>query len=127
ITIDYQGNFGTFSPELLGTPSDSYSNFVFGNVLEQSFEDAVRNTAFSRAWAGIKSGISKCEAECKYFDFCGGGSPSNKFFEHGSFDTTETMHCSLHKKALIDAVLAGLEASIPSPVSGVCKAKRETC
>lgn len=109
ISVDYEGNFSTFSPELIGTQDNRYDNFLFGNVLRQSFEDALKKDSFKRMWSAIQSGVSKCRSECKYFDYCGGGSPSNKFFEHGRFDTTETMHCLLHKKTLIDAVLAALE------------------
>ena len=42
-------------------------------------------------------------------DFCGGGPPANKFFENGTFASTETLFCRLHKKVCLDVTLALLE------------------
>ena len=37
--------------------------------------------------------------------FCGGGSPGNKFFENGSFASTETSYCKIRYKYLVDGML----------------------
>ena len=50
----------------------------------------------------IGEGIEMCRAECKYFPVCGGGVPSNKVFENGTFASTETMYCRLTKKRVTD-------------------------
>ena len=50
-----------------------------------------------------------CQETCRYFPFCGGGPPGNKFFENGDFATTETLSCRLHKKATFDVALDKLE------------------
>jgi uncharacterized protein len=49
-----------------------------------------------------------------YFALCGGGAPSNKYFENGRFDTTETDYCRSMKKVVSEVVLAGLEARVRS-------------
>jgi uncharacterized protein len=61
----------------------------------------------------IKKGVEKCADECLYFDLCGGGTPSNKFYENGSFATSETMECKLHKQVLLDTVFQKLSEISP--------------
>ena len=53
----------------------------------------------------IRRGVELCQESCRYFPFCGGGPPGNKFFENGDFATTETLSCRLHKKATFDVAL----------------------
>jgi len=53
----------------------------------------------------IEAGIEACRKECTYFGVCGGGSPSNKFFENGTFASTETLRCALHIQELTELVL----------------------
>jgi uncharacterized protein len=43
---------------------------------------------------------------------CGGGAPVNKYFENGSFDSTETMFCRLNRKAIVDVIVAKLQPPI---------------
>jgi uncharacterized protein len=59
--------------------------------------------------ADIAAGIERCRRTCPYFAFCGGGAPANKYFENGSFDSTETLFCRLSKQAVLDVVLDKLE------------------
>jgi uncharacterized protein len=54
----------------------------------------------------VASGVAKCRAGCEYFRFCGGGAPANKYFENGSFDSTETLFCRLHRQRLAEVVLS---------------------
>jgi uncharacterized protein len=91
INIDYKGDFMTFSPELLSLSSSEYGEFVLGNVVTDSFE-------------------SICETE--KFKRCGGGAPANKYFENGSFNSSETMYCRYTEKILTDIVLADIEQSL---------------
>jgi uncharacterized protein len=54
---------------------------------------------------------------------CGGGAPVNKYFENGSFVSTETLFCRLNRKVLLDVVLDKLErgaspAVAPTTVPG---------
>jgi len=112
ISVDYQGNFSSFSPELLGQKSEIYGDFTLGNVYTDSFEDAFRTPKFILMNDDIQSGISKCKSTCEYYYVCGGGAPSNKYYENGSFDTTETNYCRLSVKLPADIVLSRLEKEI---------------
>jgi uncharacterized protein len=109
ISIDCDGNFSTFSPELLGLPGARYGGFTLGNVAREDFRAAAATPRF-RAMAGdIAAGVQRCRETCSYFQYCGGGAPANKYFENGSFDSTETLFCRLSHQAVLDVVLDGLE------------------
>jgi uncharacterized protein len=112
VSIGHGGQLSTFSPELLGTRSERYDDFVFGDVHMMS--DVVRmflNPAYLKALVDIHSGVAACSRTCRHFAVCGGGSPSNKLGETGRFDSTQTMFCRLSVKATFDALLsrAGVE------------------
>ena len=106
LSVDCEGNFSTFSPELLGLPSAVYDGFALGNVLRDSVADALASARFRAMGRDVAAGVAKCRAACAWFRFCGGGAPANKYFENGSFDSTETLFCRLHRQALADVVLA---------------------
>jgi uncharacterized protein len=112
LSFDSEGNVSTFSPELLTARHENYGNFVFTNVNTGISNDmqAGFNQKFVNACAEIQNGISKCKETCEYFAFCGGGAPSNKLHENGTFDSTETMRCKLRIKALIDVYLEHFES-----------------
>ena len=112
LNFDVSGNFSTFCPELVAAQSEKYSNFVMGNIMQDSLAGMVSNPIFRRVNQEIEVGLEKCRGECKYWQFCGGGSPSNKFFEHGRFDVTETTTCRIHKKATIDVLVEFLEGRL---------------
>jgi uncharacterized protein len=111
LSCDVEGNLSTFSPELLGYSHERYGSFVFGNVQTHAISDIFHNPRFQTVHHDIRLGVARCAEHCAYFDLCGGGSPSNKLFENGSFATDETMFCRLSKMAIIDATLSSLEAS----------------
>jgi uncharacterized protein len=67
--------------------------------------------------AEIQAGVRRCRESCAYFAFCGGGAPVNKYFENGSFDSTETLFCRLSKQAVLDVVLGKLERPPARPHS----------
>lgn len=113
INIDNKGNYSTFSPELLAMEGgEDYDNFILGNILTDSFEDAASSEKFQRMYGEIKAGVDQCEASCQYFDMCGGGAPSNKYWENKSFNSTETQFCRLNKKVVTELVLQKLESSL---------------
>jgi len=93
INVDCDGNFSTFSPELLGHYSEAYGSFSFGNVLRDRIFDAKLNPVFQHVAEDIRSGNQQCADSCHYYLYCQGGSPTNKYFENKTFDSTETMHC----------------------------------
>jgi uncharacterized protein len=102
VSVGVDGGFTTFSPELIGVESADYGDFVVGNVLRDSFADAAASPRFLKLEEDINAGVEACRASCKYFEFCGGGAPANKYFENGTMRSTETLYCRLTKKALID-------------------------
>ena len=109
ITVGQSGDFGSFSPELLGQPWPAYDNFVLGNVLRGGYKAALQGAAFARQWQAISRGVLACAQSCAYFEQCGGGAPANKLYEHGSFAATETLHCRSMLKRPFDAVLRQAE------------------
>jgi uncharacterized protein len=109
LNVDYEGNFSTYSPELLGLSSPRHGSFALGNVARDSLESVLAIPRFIALDDEIRRGVDLCEESCRYFPFCGGGPPGNKFFENGDFATTETLSCRLHKKATFDVALDKLE------------------
>jgi uncharacterized protein len=109
VSIGVNGEISTFSPELLGNASARHGGFVFGNVHDHALADILTHPKFQAVNAEIERGLQRCRGTCDYFDICLGGSPVNKLFENGSFDSTETLFCRLTKKAVIDVVLERVE------------------
>jgi uncharacterized protein len=112
ISVGVNGEISTFSPELLGYGSERHGPFVFGNVHDNNIEDILHNDRFLSVNAEIERGVENCRRTCEYFEICRGGSPVNKFFENGTFESTETLFCRLSKKAVIDVVLEKVERSL---------------
>lgn len=115
INIDFAGNVTTFSPELLGTATDRYGKFHWGNVHTNVWQDIIANESFRKVHWDIQAGVRQCEESCSYFSVCGGGNPSNKLAELGTFAGTETQYCRLHVQAFADAMIGDLEKEI-----GIC-------
>jgi uncharacterized protein len=112
VSVDCVGNISTFSPELLGQRSDTYGDFTFGNIHSGALSSMQVNPNFLRLSHEIQEGVKRCRESCSYFSVCGGGAPANKFYEHGSFEVTETLYCRLTKKALCDLVLDEMERAL---------------
>jgi uncharacterized protein len=112
LSVDWAGNFSTFSPELLGMKSDVYGSFILGNVATDDIAAVEGTLRFRHLAEDVAAGVAACAQSCEYFAVCGGGSPANKYFENGSFRSTETMHCRLTKKVFTDVMLARAEAAV---------------
>jgi uncharacterized protein len=112
LSVDYMGNFSTFSPELIGQPNKEYANFIFGNIFQNTFSDIKQNKLFKSVQNDIDKGIQKCKAECDFFYVCGGGAPANKFFENGSFNSSETNYCRYNIKIPTELILSYLEEKL---------------
>jgi uncharacterized protein len=112
LNLDCDGNYSTYSPELLGMNVSPYGPFSFGNILKNDFVEAVENPKFRAVFADIQSGINLCRDSCAYYGYCGGGAPANKYYENGSFATAETMFCKYSVKLPLDIVLNDLEARL---------------
>jgi uncharacterized protein len=109
VNVDCEGNFSTYSPELLGLSSPRHGPFALGNVSRDSLDAVAASERFGRLEAEVRQGVERCQQSCPYFAFCGGGAPANKFFETGTFAATETLACRLHKQVCVDVTLAWLE------------------
>jgi uncharacterized protein len=108
LSIDCDGNFTSYSPELLGLTSSHYGDFAIGNVNTHTLASAMSGEKFLNMSNDIARGLSKCRETCEYYSLCGGGAPVNKYFENGSFDSTETMFCRLNRKAIVDVIVEKL-------------------
>jgi uncharacterized protein len=111
VNVDCEGNFSTYSPELLGVSSPTHGAFALGNVTTDTLEAVVASPRFRRLEEEIGRGVEMCRDSCAYFPFCGGGPPANKYFENGTFASTETLFCRLHKQVSLDVTLGLLEQS----------------
>ena len=122
LNVDCEGNYSTYSPELLGMNLSPYGSFTFGNILKDDFVEAVESPKFRSVFTDIQSGINLCKDTCAYYGYCGGGAPANKYYENGSFATTETIFCKYSVRLPLDIVLNDLESRLipeaPSHFSG---------
>ncbi|MEB3359216.1 MAG: cyclophane-forming radical SAM/SPASM peptide maturase GrrM/OscB [Synechococcales bacterium] len=112
VNIDNQANFSTFSPELLSLKDKEGGNFVLGNLLCDRLESVCSTEKFQRLYQSILSGVNQCRTTCQYFGVCGGGAPSNKYWENQTFNSTETQSCRLYKQSVTDILLADVEATL---------------
>lgn len=108
ISIAANGDFTVFSPELLTIKDNKYGNYVFGNVKNDSFKSIYKNEKFIKIYDEIQKGVDQCRRECEFFDICGGGSPSNKLHENGTFNSMETNYCLYNIKIPAELVLQNL-------------------
>lgn len=107
-TIAHDGRVVLFSPELAGFDAAAgYGDFALGNVLTTGLAEIVARTAAAPSgWvAEYFRGVEQCRHTCPYFGFCGGAHASNRYFESGRFDVTETEHCRNTKIRLLEGVL----------------------
>lgn len=112
INVDYQGNFSTFDPELLSVKTAEYGDFIFGNILTDSLESICETEKFKKIYGDMKKGVKLCAETCDYFGLCGGGAGSNKYWENGTFASSETQSCRYRVKILTDVLLDAIEDSL---------------
>ena len=112
VSVAHNGDFGTFSPELLGQRSAEFGDFVLGNVERGGYLASAATDRFERLWGAVLRGTHACERGCAHFAYCGGGAPANKFYENGDLASGETLYCRTMVKRPFDAVLARLERGL---------------
>lgn len=110
ITVDIKGNFTAFSPELLTLKDRLHGNYIFGNVNTILFSEIFHDPHFVNIYSEIVKGVEMCKATCEYFSICGGGAPSSKINENGTFASTETNYCVYNIKIPTDIILKDLES-----------------
>lgn len=109
VTVAANGDFGTFSPEFIGQRVPAWGDFVLGNVHRSGYLASMDTPAFQRLWGQVHAGVRECRRRCPQFDWCGGGSPVNKFYETGSMATAETLYCRTMIQHPFDSVLRRAE------------------
>ncbi len=109
VSVDCEGNFSTYSPELLGMTLQPYGDFSFGNVTRDHFSDALETPKFREVLADVQLGLKRCAETCSYYGYCGGGAPANKYYENGSFASSQTMYCRYSVQMPLDIALADIE------------------
>ena len=111
LSVDAKGNFSTFDPELLSVETERYGLFNLGNIRDVSLMEATQTEPFQKLLRDMSSGMKRCKQECEYYGFCGGGTGSNKYWEHGSLDATETCACRFSSQIPVDVLLEKLETA----------------
>ncbi|QSB17565.1 radical SAM protein [Natronosporangium hydrolyticum] len=106
-TVAYDGRVVLFSPELAGfDAAGGHRDFALGNVRQTPLAEIVAAANRPTGWvAEYLTGVERCRRGCAYFGFCGGAHASNRYFELGRFDVTETEHCRNTKIRLLEGVL----------------------
>ena len=105
ITVRSDGKIVTFSPELASGTHDDPDRFVVGSIFDCSYiEDVALSPKYRALRSDIAAGIGMCRNSCEYFSRCGGGWPSNKFFENGSFASSDTIACLYSVKSTCDTL-----------------------
>jgi uncharacterized protein len=112
VNIDHQGNFATFDPELLSVKTERYGDFILGNILKDSLESVCHSEKFKKIYQDIQDGVNLCRQTCSYFGMCGGGAGSNKYWENGSFNSSETKACQYRIQVITDLIVEELENSL---------------
>lgn len=110
LSVAWNGDFSTFSPELLGQASATLEDFVLGNVERHGFLERLAAPPAQRLWRAIALGVQACRESCSHFAYCGGGAPANKLYENGRFESAETLYCRSMTRRPFDLVLRRLEA-----------------
>jgi uncharacterized protein len=112
LSVDVDGRFSTFDPELLGVPTKRYGDFILGRVGQDTLEEVMASPTFQHIAADMAAGVEMCRQTCAHFALCGGGAGSNKYWENGTLACSETQACRWRVKVMADVVLSGLERSL---------------
>jgi uncharacterized protein len=109
LNVAANGDFSTFSPELIDQCHPRHGSFVFGNVLSDPLRSMLDNPRFRRILAELLEGVDRCRESCEFFALCGGGAPANKLAEHGSLAAAATAYCRAVVQRPIEIVLNAVE------------------
>lgn len=107
LTMTRDGTLFSWSPELASGIPGAPNRFALGNVKDvESIDDLLATDHAVAIQAEIDRGVEMCRRQCDYFGVCGGGSPGNKFYEHGTAAVTQTVKCALQVQELTEVVIA---------------------
>ncbi|MBI5278475.1 MAG: GRRM system radical SAM/SPASM domain protein [Burkholderiales bacterium] len=102
LNVGIDGRLTTYSPELLDSKHPVFGDISFGTIESVDFTKLFDEPKFIQVHEEVMAGVEKCRDTCGYFDACGGGAPSNKLAEHGTFAATETAFCRQKYKITTD-------------------------
>jgi len=105
-TVEWNGNVTLLSPELAGFTDERLGGFTSGNILKHDFAELLARAVDAPWVREFAAGQAACAKTCEYYQSCGGGQASNKFFEHGRLDGTRTDYCTGSKITTMEGVLA---------------------
>lgn len=104
-TVMCDGDVVLLSPELAGYHDHRYEDFKVGNVYDEPLGAILRRGPSATYVQEFLDGTARCQHTCRYFDYCGGGHASNRYFEHGDFVVNETSFCRSSRQTPFDVVL----------------------
>ncbi len=114
VTVDIDGGFSTYCPELHGFKYPDGTRHVFGNVLSDDFLDVIANPRFLSLYDEVMEGVAKCARSCDRFSICGSHRVGNKFFENGTFSSSETIHCRTRIKVVANVIESNKNCAVNS-------------
>jgi uncharacterized protein len=92
-TISWDGDVVLLSPELLGVKDEKYGDFVAGNIHVDGLPTILERAPTLRYVREFTNGLNKCKQTCEFWNYCQGAHAGDRYFEHGTFEATETSHC----------------------------------
>ncbi|GGY00873.1 cyclophane-forming radical SAM peptide maturase AmcB [Streptomyces hiroshimensis] len=107
--VTFDGEVVPVSPDLAGFSSPRHGPFTVGNVLHTPLAGLMAEAGGVPWVAETLDGIANCRAVCEYFAYCRGGQASNKYFETGCLDATETAYCRTSRINLMEGILRHAE------------------
>lgn len=110
-TVAFNGDLVVISPEFISTNEDERQEFIVGNVVEKPLHQLVEQAQNSWYVKEFFTGVANCRRICAYYEFCGGGQASNKYFELGDIVGTETAHCQNTRQLVVDSILEVFEST----------------
>ena len=105
-------------PSCSASPARTMATFSSATSPPTPLEAAARGPRVRRHPSRHRRGHRALPRECPYFLFCGGGAPANKYFENGSFDSTETLFCSGPQLPGPSRCAPGIKQDQPEPRTG---------
>lgn len=118
LNVDVRGNITTFyaglSAETLRDTYDDGLGLSLGNILDTSLTEMTRSKKLQRMMEDFALSKGACQKSCEYFSVCPGGFDILKKQALGSFESSETVECVIHVKALVDALLDDIQDHITS-------------
>lgn len=117
LSFDVDGNFTTFSPQMIVGTNAQPEIFKIANIRDLGDLSELHTLPLHKNISkSVDDGMKMCRNECAYFSICGGGVPASKFYENGTFKSTETNECKFMKQLLSDTLIEKI-SNIPRHIT----------